>query len=231
MEIEHTCQNDTNCFKRYRHYPFKFPLVLSRSYTEYPCFYIYRSEISILRKIYNILSTFASLQHTYDSVICLIAFITLIFTGIRLTPFNVFTMVGLLSENRRSLVYGLTDGMQLIADCFASLERIEGFLLIEELYENGKEDKEREEKPGNEDSEERKEEAEEEEEEEESSKKPFLKVRYFNAICLFTNVFRYRYMYIYIQNAFALAIAFNISFSKLRSEIVGHRLCFNNRPF
>jgi ATP-binding cassette subfamily C (CFTR/MRP) protein 4 len=42
-------------------------------------------------------------------------------------------MVGLLSENRRSLVYGLTDGMQLIADCFASLDRIEHFLLIEEL--------------------------------------------------------------------------------------------------
>ena len=104
-------------------------------------------------------------------------------------------MVGLLSENRRSLVYGLTDGMQLIADCFASLERIEGFLLIEELNENGKEDKQREEKPEKEDSEERKEEA--EEEEEESSKKPFLNVRFFNAICLFTNVSRYRYIYIY----------------------------------
>ena len=105
-----------------------------------------------------------------------------------MTPFNVFTMVGLLSENRRSLVYGLTDGMQLIADCFASLERIEGFLLIEELNENGKEDKQREEKQEKEDGEERKEEA---EEEEESSKKPFLKVRYFNSICLFTNVSRY----------------------------------------
>ena len=140
-------------------------------------------------------------------------------------------MVGLLSENRRSLVYGLTDGMQLIADCFASLERIEGFLLIEELNENGKEDKQREEKPEKEDSTERKEEA---EEEEESSKKPFLKVRYFNAIGLFSNISRYRYIYIsyiYIQNAFALGIAFNISFSKLRSEIVGHRLYFNNRPF
>lgn len=109
-----------------------------------------KSEISLLRKIYNILSTFASLQHTYDSVICLIAFITLVFTGIRLTPFNVFTMVGLLSENRRSLVYGLTDGMQLIADCFASLERIEGFLLIEELNGNGKEEKRREETTDNE---------------------------------------------------------------------------------
>ena len=109
-----------------------------------------------------------------------------------MTPFNVFTMVGLLSENRRSLVYGLTDGMQLIADCFASLERIEGFLLIEELYENGKKDKQREEKPEKEDSEEKKEEA---EGEEESSKKPFLKVRYFNAVCLFTNISRYRYIY------------------------------------
>jgi len=109
---------------------------------------IRRSELSFLRKIYNILSTFASLQHTYDSVICLIAFITLIFTGIRLTPFNVFTMVGLLSENRRSLVYGLTDGMQLIADCFASLERIESFLLIEEL--NGKELTQQDDTAGNE---------------------------------------------------------------------------------
>lgn len=36
-------------------------------------------------------------------------------------------------------MYGLTDGMQLIADCFASLERIESFLLIEELNGNGKE--------------------------------------------------------------------------------------------
>ena len=88
-------------------------------------------------------------------------------------------------------MYGLTDGMQLIADCFASLERIEGFLLIEELNENGKEYKQREEKQEKEDGEERKEEA--EEEEEESSKKPFLKVRYFNAICLFTNVSRYIY--------------------------------------
>ena len=99
-------------------------------------------------------------------------------------------MVGLLSENRRSLVYGLTDGMQLIADCFASLDRIEGFLLIEELNGYGKEDKQREEKPEKEDSEERKEEEEEEEEERESSKKPFLKVRYFDAIC--------RFIYIYI---------------------------------
>lgn len=131
----------------------------------------FRSEISILRKIYNILSTFASLQHTYDSVICLIAFITLVFTGIRLTPFNVFTMVGLLSENRRSLVYGLTDGMQLIADCFASLERIEGFLLIEELNGNGKEDKQGEEKAENENAGE-----EEATEEREQTEQPFLKV-------------------------------------------------------
>lgn len=96
-----------------------------------------RAEVVIMRKIYGILASFASLQHTYDSVICLIAFVTLVFTGTRLTPFNIFTMVGLLSENRRSLVYGLTDGMQLIADCFASLDRIEHFLLIEELA-NGK---------------------------------------------------------------------------------------------
>ena len=41
-------------------------------------------------------------------------------------------------------MYGLTDGMQLIADCFASLERIESFLLIEELNGNGTEMKQSE---------------------------------------------------------------------------------------
>lgn len=136
---------------------------------------ILRSELSFLRKIYNILSTFASLQHTYDSVICLIAFITLIFTGIRLTPFNVFTMVGLLSENRRSLVYGLTDGMQLIADCFASLERIEAFLLIEELNGNGKgkEGNQDEESIGNENDDEK-----EKDKKDITPENPFLKVKF-----------------------------------------------------
>ena len=83
-------------------------------------------------------------------------------------------MVGLLSENRRSLVYGLTDGMQLIADCFASLERIEGFLLIEELNGNGKEEKKREKSSKTENGGEEKE---KENEERGTSEQPFLKVR------------------------------------------------------
>ena len=78
-------------------------------------------------------------------------------------------MVGLLSENRRSLVYGLTDGMQLIADCFASLERIESFLLIEEL--NGKELNQQEDTSGNENGDE------EEKDKNETAGKPFLKVQ------------------------------------------------------
>ena len=97
----------------------------------------FRWEIAILCKIYCILASFASLLYTYDSVICLISFITLIFTGISLTPFNIFTMVGLLSANRWSLVYGLTEGTQQITDCFASLDRIENFLLIGEVNGNG----------------------------------------------------------------------------------------------
>lgn len=81
-------------------------------------------------------------------------------------------MVGLLSENRRSLVYGLTDGMQLIADCFASLERIEAFLLIEELNGHGKEGKQREEKSENENGADDKPPA-----DGETTKESFLKVR------------------------------------------------------
>ena len=68
-------------------------------------------------------------------------------------------------------MYGLTDGMQLIADCFASLERIEAFLLIEELNGNGKEDKHSEETTGNENGD-----KEEETDEEKSTVNPFLKV-------------------------------------------------------
>lgn len=80
-------------------------------------------------------------------------------------------MVGLLSENRRSLVYGLTDGMQLIADCFASLERIESFLLIEEL--NGKEGNQQEETTGNENDDEKA------KDKEDTAEKPFLKVQFY----------------------------------------------------
>ena len=79
-------------------------------------------------------------------------------------------MVGLLSENRRSLVYGLTDGMQLIADCFASLERIESFLLIEEL--NGKELTRQDDTAGNENGDEK------EKEKKVIVERPSLKVQY-----------------------------------------------------
>jgi len=79
-------------------------------------------------------------------------------------------MVGLLSENRRSLVYGLTDGMQLIADCFASLERIESFLLIEEL--NGKELTQQDDTAGNENGDDK------EKEKKVIDERPFLKVQY-----------------------------------------------------
>ena len=79
-------------------------------------------------------------------------------------------MVGLLSENRRSLVYGLTDGMQLIADCFASLERIESFLLIEEL--NGKELTQQDDTAGNENGDEK------EKEKKVIVERPSLKVQY-----------------------------------------------------
>lgn len=71
-------------------------------------------------------------------------------------------------------MYGLTDGMQLIADCFASLERIESFLLIEELNGNwngkGKEETQGEEATENEDGDEKP------KEKTDTKEKPFLKV-------------------------------------------------------
>lgn len=68
-------------------------------------------------------------------------------------------------------MYGLTDGMQLIADCFASLERIESFLLIEEL--NGKEGNQQEETTGNENDDEKA------KDKEDTAEKSFLKVQFY----------------------------------------------------
>ena len=67
-------------------------------------------------------------------------------------------------------MYGLTDGMQLIADCFASLERIESFLLIEEL--NGKELTKQDDTAGNENGDEK------EKEKKVIVERPSLKVQY-----------------------------------------------------
>ena len=80
-------------------------------------------------------------------------------------------------------MYGLTDGMQLIADCFASLERIESFLLIEEL--NGKELNQQEESAGNENG------GEKDKEKNETDEKPFLKVQGY-VILLIKIVFVFR---------------------------------------
>lgn len=72
-------------------------------------------------------------------------------------------------------MYGLTDGMQLIADCFASLERIEAFLLIEELNGNGKgnQGNQGEETTGNEDGDE------DAKDKKDSTEKSFLKVQFY----------------------------------------------------
>ena len=80
-------------------------------------------------------------------------------------------------------MYGLTDGMQLIADCFASLERIESFLLIEEL--NGKELNQQEESTGNENGDEK------DKDKNDTDEEPFLKVQGY-VILLIKIVFVFR---------------------------------------
>ena len=80
-------------------------------------------------------------------------------------------------------MYGLTDGMQLIADCFASLERIESFLLIEEL--NGKELNQPEESTENENGDEK------DKDQNATDEKPFLKVQGY-VILLIKIVFVFR---------------------------------------
>ena len=92
----------------------------------------FRREISIIRKKSAILSGLAALEYT--SIPILLSVITLMFTGQPLTPVNVFMLLIFISLLKLNICLDVAYGVVEKRKSFASLQRIEDFLISEDLF-------------------------------------------------------------------------------------------------
>ena len=98
-----------------------------------PLDFYFRREISILRKKSVLLSVVGALEYTSGAIATLLSVITLVLTGRPLTPVNVFMLLSFNNVVRLSISYFAAVGMLEIAEAYSSLNRIEHFLLLENL--------------------------------------------------------------------------------------------------
>ena len=94
-------------------------------------FVSFRREISIIRKKSAILSGLAALEYT--SIPILLSVITLMLTGQSLAPVNVFMLLMFINLLRLRICFGIAYGVVETRESFASLGRIEDFLISEDL--------------------------------------------------------------------------------------------------
>ncbi|KAL9951147.1 hypothetical protein ACROYT_G043760 [Oculina patagonica] len=92
-----------------------------------------RHEISIIRKKSAILSVVAALLSASSPIATLLSVITLVLTGQHITPANVFILLGFINLLRNCTCVNFAQGFLGIYDAYASLGRIEHFLLLENL--------------------------------------------------------------------------------------------------
>ena len=95
-------------------------------------FVSFRREISIIRKKSAILSGLAALEYT--SIPILLSVITLMLTGQSLAPVNVFMLLMFINLLRLRICFGIAYGVVETRESFASLGRIEDFLISEDLF-------------------------------------------------------------------------------------------------
>ena len=95
-------------------------------------FVSFRREISIIRKKSAILSGLAALEYT--SVPILLSVITLLLTGQPLTPVNTFMLLMFTNLLRSNICLDIAYGVVETRESFASLGRIEDFLISEDLF-------------------------------------------------------------------------------------------------
>ena len=95
-------------------------------------FVSFRREISIIRKKSAILSGLAALEYT--SIPILLSVITLMLTGQSLAPVNVFMLLMFINLLRLQICFGIAYGVVETRESFASLGRIEDFLISEDLF-------------------------------------------------------------------------------------------------
>ena len=99
-------------------------------------FFLFRKEISVIRSKSLILSALGALKYTSGAMATLVSVITLVLTGHSITPFNVFMLLSFNNVLRLSISYFVAVGFLEIAEAYTSLNRIENFLLLENLSEN-----------------------------------------------------------------------------------------------
>ena len=92
-----------------------------------------RDEINIIRKKSVALSAVAALEYTAVPLAMLVSIITLVLTGQALTPFNAFMLLSFLNAARQSVCFCVPYGLLGVYEAYFSLERIEDFLLLEDL--------------------------------------------------------------------------------------------------
>ena len=91
-----------------------------------------RREISIIRAKSAILSGLAALEYT--SIPILLSVITLLLTGQPLTPVNVFMLLMFINLLKLTICLDIAYGVVETRESFASLGRIEDFLISEDLF-------------------------------------------------------------------------------------------------
>ncbi|XP_078361824.1 ATP-binding cassette sub-family C member 4-like [Oculina patagonica] len=98
------------------------------------------AEIGIIRKKSAVLSGVAGLDYTAGSMATLVSVIFLVLTGQSLTPVNVFMLLSFINLARFSTCHHLGQGLLQTYEAYASLGRIENFLLLENLHNQSTED-------------------------------------------------------------------------------------------
>ena len=95
--------------------------------------FVFRSEINIIRKKSAILSAVLSLRDSAVSMATLLSVVTLVLTGQPITPVNVFMLIGFMDIARIATCRYLSAALLQTYDAYASLARIEDFLLLENI--------------------------------------------------------------------------------------------------
>lgn len=103
------------------------------------CF-LSRDEIGIIRKKSAVLSGVAGLEYSAGSMATLVSVVTLVLTGQPLTLVSVFMLLSFINLARLCTCLHLGYALLIMYEAYASLGRIEHFLLLENLHEQSKED-------------------------------------------------------------------------------------------
>ena len=85
-----------------------------------------------MRQKSAILSTFATFLHTSSIVACFISLTTMIITGVQLSPYNIFMVLGFIRTIRLSASSTFAAGVNFIGAMSSSLGKIQTFLELEE---------------------------------------------------------------------------------------------------